>query len=61
MVPEKMKASQSLQKSYYDMRMKTLEFQEGNHVFLRFTMVAGVGRALKSRELMPHFVGPYQI
>ncbi|MCI28046.1 hypothetical protein A2U01_0049246 [Trifolium medium] len=33
-IREKMKASQSRQKSYHDKRRKDLEFQEGDHVFL---------------------------
>jgi len=47
LITEKMKGSQSRQKSYNDKRMKDLEFQEGDHVFLRVTPVTGVGRALK--------------
>ena len=35
--------------------------QKDDHVFFRDTPVTSVGRALKSRKLMPHFVGPYQI
>jgi len=61
MIQEKMKASQSRQKSYHDKRRKDLEFQEGDHVFLRVTSVTGVGRALKSKKLTPRFIGPYQI
>ena len=61
MIQEKMKASQSRQKSYHDKRRKALEFQEGDHVFLRVTPMTGVGRALKSRKLTPRFIGPYQI
>ncbi|XP_050877614.1 uncharacterized protein LOC127081398 [Lathyrus oleraceus] len=60
-IQEKMKASQSFHKSYHDKKRKELEFQEGDHVFLRVTPVTGVGRALKSRMLMPCFAGPYQI
>ena len=56
-----MKASQSRQKSYHDKRRKDLEFQAGDHVFLRVTHVTGVGRALKSKKLTSHFIGPYQI
>jgi len=33
----------------------------GDHVFLRVTSTAGIGRALKSRKLTPRFIGPYQI
>jgi hypothetical protein len=61
MIREKMKASQSRQKSYHDKRRKDLEFQEGDQVFLRVTPTTGVGRALKSKKLTPKFIGPYQI
>ncbi|MCI84540.1 putative retrotransposon gag protein, partial [Trifolium medium] len=53
--------SQSRQKSYHDKRRKDIEFQEGDHVFLRVTSTTGVGRALKSRKLTSRFIGPYQI
>src|SRR4051812_33692974 len=56
-----MKTSQSRQKSYHDKRRRTLEFQEGDHVFLRVTPTTGAGRALKSRKLTPRFIGPFQI
>jgi len=56
-----MKASQSRQKSYHDKCRKDLEFQEGDHVFLRGTPVTGVGRALKSKKLTLRFIGPYHI
>ncbi|XP_058784068.1 uncharacterized protein LOC131658833 [Vicia villosa] len=35
MIRERMKTSQSLQKSYHDKRRKTFEFQVDDHVFLR--------------------------
>ena len=34
MIQEKMRASQSRQKSYHDKRRKDLEFSEGDHVFM---------------------------
>ncbi|XP_058762909.1 uncharacterized protein LOC131636300 [Vicia villosa] len=61
MIREKMKASQSRQKSYHDNRRKDLEFSKGGHVFLKVNPVTGVGRALKSKKLGPKFIGPYQI
>ncbi|MCI29501.1 hypothetical protein A2U01_0050710, partial [Trifolium medium] len=61
MIREKMKASQSRQKSYHDRRKKDLEFQEGDHVFLRVTSTTGVGRALKLKKLTSRFIGPYKI
>jgi len=62
MIQEKMTASQSRQKSYYhDKRRNDIEFQVGDHVFLRVNLVTGVGRALKCRKLTPHFVGPFEV
>ena len=58
MIQEKMKASESRQKRYHDKRRKVLEFQKGDHMFLRETSITVVGRALK---LTPCFVSPYQI
>ncbi|MCI63485.1 hypothetical protein A2U01_0084742, partial [Trifolium medium] len=37
MIQEMMRASQSRQKSYADEKRKDVEFQEGDHVFLRVT------------------------
>jgi hypothetical protein len=56
-----MEATQSRQKSYHDMKMKNVEFQEGDYVFFRVTSTTGIGRALKSRKLTSKFIGPYQI
>ena len=58
MIREKMRISQSRQKSYHDKRRKDLEFQDGDHVFLRVTPTTGVGRELKSKNLTPRFIGP---
>lgn len=61
MIQEKMKASHSGHKSYHYKRIQILEFQEEGHVFLRATLVTGVGCALKSQNLTPRFIGLYQI
>jgi len=60
-IQERMRATQSRLKSYADKRRRPLEFEAGDHVFLRVTPTAGIGRAIKSRKLTPRFVGPYQI
>ncbi|XP_058784492.1 uncharacterized protein LOC131659297 [Vicia villosa] len=61
MIRQRMKVSQDLQKSHADRRRRPLEFEEGEHVFLRVTPTTGVCRALKARKLTPKFIGPYQI
>ena len=60
-IQDRMQATQSRQKSYADKRRRLLEFEAGDHVFLRVTPTAGIGRALKARKLTPRFIGPYQI
>jgi len=56
-----LQASQSRHKAYADWRRRPLEFEAGEHVFLRVTQTTGVGRAIRSRKLSPKFLGPYQI
>ena len=51
--------TQSRQKSYADKRRRPLEFEAGDHAFLKVTPTAGIGRALKSRKLTPRFIGSY--
>ncbi|RZB91729.1 Transposon Tf2-6 polyprotein [Glycine soja] len=61
LIQERMKIALSRQKSYQDKRRKDLEFEAGDHVFLRVTPWTRVGRALKSQKLTPHFISPFQI
>ncbi|XP_025628565.1 uncharacterized protein [Arachis hypogaea] len=53
--------AQSQQKSYTDQRRKPLEFEVGEHVFLRVTPTTGIGRAIKTKKLNPRFIGPFEI
>ncbi|XP_019432296.1 PREDICTED: uncharacterized protein LOC109339336, partial [Lupinus angustifolius] len=61
MIRENMKIAQSRQKSYYDRKKTPLSFEEGDHVFMRVVPTTGIGRMLKTRQLTPRFIGPYQI
>jgi len=60
-IQDRVRATQNRQKSYADKRRRPLEFEVGDHVFLRVTPTTSIGRALKSRKLTPRFIGPYQI
>ncbi|XP_027347964.1 uncharacterized protein LOC113859367 [Abrus precatorius] len=61
MIRDKMKAAQDRQKSYYNRRRKPLEFQLGDHVFLKVSPITRVGRALKSQKLSPKFIGLFEV
>ena len=61
LLKEKLKTAQDRQKSYADRRRKPLEFQVGDHVFLKATPYTTVGKATKVKKLQPRYVGPFQI
>ena len=49
------------QKNYYDIKMKALELEIGDKVFLRVTPMKGVMRFDKRGKLSPRFVGPFEV
>ena len=53
--------TQSWQKSYADVRRRPLEFEVGDHVFLKVMLKRGVVRFGKRGRLSPRFVGPFEI
>ncbi|XP_016192152.1 uncharacterized protein LOC107633031 [Arachis ipaensis] len=38
-----------------------LEFEVGEHVFLRVTPTTGIGRAIKTKKLNLRYIGPFEI
>ena len=53
--------AQSLQKSHADVRRRPLEFEVGDHVFLKVMPRRGVVKFGKHRKLSPRFIGPFEI
>ena len=53
--------AQSQQKSYADVRRRPLEFEVGDHVFLKAMPKRGVVRFDKRGKLSPRFIGPFEI
>ena len=53
--------AQSRQKSYADARRRPLEFEVGDHVFLKVIPKRGVVRFGKREKLSPRFIGPFEI
>jgi hypothetical protein len=54
-------ATQSRQKSYTDKRRNPLEFEVGDHVYLRVSPMKGVRRFGIKGKLAPRYIGPYSI
>ncbi|XP_027932720.1 uncharacterized protein LOC114188322 [Vigna unguiculata] len=50
-IQERMRATQSRQKSYADKRRRPLEFEAGDHVFLRVTLTADPSHILESDDI----------
>ena len=53
--------AQSRQKNYADIRRRPLEFEVGDHVFLKVMPNRGVVRFGKCVKLSPRFIGPFEI
>ena len=53
--------AQSRQKSYADRRRRPLEFEEGDHVFLKVMPKRGVVKFGKQGKLSPRYIGPFEI
>ena len=61
-VRENMKIAQHRQKRYVDKRHKDLEFEVGDHMFLKVSPIQGVVRFGQKRgKLLPHYIGPFNI
>nr|GFC74558.1 putative nucleotidyltransferase, ribonuclease H [Tanacetum cinerariifolium] len=58
---EKLKEARTRQKSYTDKHRRSLEFQPGDHVFLKVSPARGVKRFRIKGKLSPCFIGPFEI
>ncbi|GKA23459.1 putative reverse transcriptase domain-containing protein [Tanacetum coccineum] len=57
----RIQAARDLQKSYADIRCKSLEFQVGDKVMLKVSPWKGVIRFGKRGKLNPRYIGPFKI
>ncbi|XP_052187706.1 uncharacterized protein LOC127798285 [Diospyros lotus] len=60
-IQEKMRISQSRQKSYADQRRRNLEFLVGDKAYLKVSPFKSVIRGKRKGKLSPRFIGPYEI
>ena len=61
LIRDRLKTTQSRQKSYADLRRRKLEFQVNDWAFLKVSPMKGVMRFGKKGNLSPRYVGPYNI
>ncbi|GKD24278.1 putative reverse transcriptase domain-containing protein, partial [Tanacetum coccineum] len=57
----KLKEARSRQKSYADKHRRTLDFEPGDHVFLKVSPWKGVHRFSIKGKLSPRFIGPFEV
>ncbi|XP_073061845.1 uncharacterized protein [Primulina eburnea] len=58
---DRMKTAQTRQKSYADNRRRPLEFEVGDHVFVKIAPLKGIMRFGRKGKLSPRFIGPFEI
>ena len=61
LIRQRLLMAQSQQKSYADVRRQPLEFEVGDHIFLKVMPKRGVVRFGKRGKLSPRFIGPFEI
>ena len=61
LIRQRLLTAQSRHKSYANVRRRPLEFEVGDHVFLKVIPKRGVVRFGKRGKLSPRFIGPFEI
>ncbi|XP_057479179.1 uncharacterized protein LOC130766528 [Actinidia eriantha] len=61
LIRKRLLTAQSRQKSYADRRKRHLEFNVGDHVFLKVSPKKGLMRFGRSGKLSPRFIGPFEV
>ena len=60
-IQKRLLTDQSRYKSYADRRRRPLEFEVGDHVFLKMIPKRGVVKLGKQGKLAPSYIGPYEV
>jgi hypothetical protein len=60
-ITKNLEAAQARQKSYHDKRRKPLQFDVGDHVYLKVSPTKGVQRFGIKGKLAPRYIGPYEM
>jgi hypothetical protein len=60
MIWENLRVAQTRQKSYANNQRRPLEFEEGDHMYLRVSPIRGMRRFKVKGKLPPRFIGPFR-
>ena len=61
LIRKRLLTAQSRQKSYTDRRQRPLEFEAGDHVFLKVIPKRGVVKFGKREKLSSRYIGPFEV
>jgi hypothetical protein len=56
-----LRVAQTRQKGYADNRRRPLEFEDGDHVYLKMSPLRGMRRFKVKGRLFPRYIGPFII
>jgi hypothetical protein len=60
-IQENLKVAKLRQESYANKRHRPLQFEAGDHVYLKVSPMKGVKRFGVTGKVSPHYIGPFQI
>jgi hypothetical protein len=60
-IKKNLEAAEARQNRYHDKRRKLLQFEMGDHVYLKVSPTKGVQRFGIKGKLAPRYIGPYEI
>ena len=61
MIQDRLRTAFSRQQSYADPKRRDVQFNVGDHVFLKISPMKGVMRFGKKGKLAPRYIGPFEI
>ena len=61
LIQSRLRSAYSRQQSHADPKRRDVQFNEGDHVFLKISSMKGIQRFGKKEKLAPRYIGPYEI
>ena len=61
LIQSRLRTAYSRQQSYAYPKRRDVQFEEGDHIFLKISPMKGIQRFDKKGKLAPRYIGPFQI